>query len=85
MAVEAKSSELHMSICDNGKGFDASDTKVAEGHYGFKTMRERVGSMAGSIWFDSRSERGTTVHVRLPRIEFVSAGDGPEREPMVAE
>jgi len=85
VADEAKGAQLHMSISDNGKGFDATDTKVAEGHYGFKTMRERAASMAGSVWFDSRPEQGTTVHVRLPGMASQPASGDLEQVPMVAE
>ncbi len=59
---------LHMSIRDNGTGFDAKDTPATEGHYGLKTMRERVASMSGSVRFESRLGQGTTVHVRLPGV-----------------
>ena len=85
LALEAKGSQLRMSIRDDGKGFDAADTNVAEGHYGFKTMRERAASMAGSVWFDSRPEQGTTVHIRLPGIASQPARDDVELAPRVAE
>lgn len=67
MAIEKNGAELHMSIRDDGTGFDAMGAEPAEGHYGFKTMRERAGMMAGSVWFESSRGHGTTVHVHVPR------------------
>jgi len=79
---KANGSVVHLSIRDNGKGFDTSDTKAVEGHYGFKTMRERAESMGGSIRIESCLGVGTTIHVSLPVTASPIAGGNQTPEPM---
>lgn len=85
IALTANGSELKMTIRDNGTGFDVNDAVAADGHYGLKSMRERVESMSGSVHVDSRPESGTTVHIRLPGVVARSPASDPNQLPVVTQ
>ena len=52
-------------------------TARAEGRLGLAGMRERVESMGGQFWVDSRAGAGTTVSAELP---VISEGEVIERD-----
>ena len=56
--------KLHMSIADDGRGFDAGPNAVGpEGHYGLRGMRERAAEIGAQITVNSRRGEGTQVDV----------------------
>ncbi|MFM8426999.1 MAG: sensor histidine kinase [Chloroflexota bacterium] len=55
---------LHMSIADDGAGFDVH--VVPAGHYGLRGMRERVLTLGGELTIDSEVGRGTTLKYKIP-------------------
>lgn len=55
---------LHMSIADDGAGFDVH--VVPAGHYGLRGMRERVLTLGGELIIDSEVGRGTTLKYKIP-------------------
>jgi PAS domain S-box-containing protein len=57
--------EIHLIICDSGKGFDVEAASKGSG-LGLTSMRERVRLAGGTIAIDSKPMVGTTIHVRLP-------------------
>jgi signal transduction histidine kinase len=63
--------ELHMAnnaltliICDDGVGFDPSSQ--FPGHFGLRSMRERVVGLGGSLKIESTSGRGVIVRATIP-------------------
>jgi signal transduction histidine kinase len=59
--------ELHLSIEDNGVGFDSSlDQPEQSQHYGLVGMRERVERMGGEFTLTSSPGKGTQVRLRIP-------------------
>jgi signal transduction histidine kinase len=59
-------SGIHLSIEDDGIGFDPH-TQVKDGHgLGITTMRERASLINGQCIIDSQRQRGTTVNVSVP-------------------
>jgi ligand-binding sensor domain-containing protein/signal transduction histidine kinase len=59
--------ELHVSIRDNGVGFDSSlDQSEQSQHYGLVGMRERVERMGGEFTLTSVPGKGTHVRLRIP-------------------
>ena len=56
---------VFLEIKDDGKGFDANDE--FPGHWGIRTMRERVERLGGLLKLSSRPGQGTTVRVEFPR------------------
>ncbi len=54
---------LHLTLTDNGKGFDV--TKESNGH-GLMSMRERTLALGGSLDIVSRQGRGTSLRFAIP-------------------
>jgi signal transduction histidine kinase len=54
---------FHLTICDNGKGFDG---EVKGNGNGWKNMRKRTTELGGTICIDSGLDRGTTIRLSLP-------------------
>jgi signal transduction histidine kinase/ligand-binding sensor domain-containing protein len=66
--------ELELAIADNGRGFDVSQQKAEEGHYGLTGMHERSTLIHGEIEILSKPGNGTRLRlsVNLSRAGFVS-------------
>ena len=61
------SGDVHLSIRDDGCGFDAKDFEdLKAGHFGLLGMRERVEALAGILSIDSALGRGTHVRATIP-------------------
>lgn len=54
---------MQIEICDDGAGFDASNT---DGGFGLVGMRERADLLAGRLDVESTPDAGTTLRVELP-------------------
>ena len=63
--LERISDELHLTIRDDGVGFDPAIAPYNEG-IGLMSMRERVGLVKGSMWIASKPQVGTEIKVRVP-------------------
>ena len=62
--------EIVLDIWDNGKGFEVPQKWVEllrEGHYGLAGIAERVQAMGGRLQIESQPEKGSLVHVVVPR------------------
>jgi ligand-binding sensor domain-containing protein/signal transduction histidine kinase len=67
---------LQVSIADNGSGFDVD--KKAKG-MGFRSMRERIGSIRGTVQIQSAPEQGTRLIAQIPIKN--NAGEKNETSP----
>ena len=56
---------ISATIEDNGKGFDARESKAFEG-LGLKNIRTRIEYLKGTVDFDSTPGRGTLVAIHVP-------------------
>ena len=54
--------KLHLSISDDGKGFDAKDGADRQG-LGLWSMRERVRMVEGRLEIQSEKQKGTRIDV----------------------
>ena len=62
---------LHVFIEDDGRGLSAARSEDGQkDHYGIQIMKERAGSVGGSVIVKPRPERGTCVCVDVP-IDFL--------------
>jgi signal transduction histidine kinase len=60
-----------MHIEDSGKGFQPEASPgVQDGHFGLRSMRERIDLLHGSITIASQPGSGTRLTVHLPRSSF---------------
>jgi PAS domain S-box-containing protein len=57
--------EIHLTVRDSGAGFDTEAAKAGRG-LGLISMEERLKLLNGSFSIESRLQRGTTIHARVP-------------------
>ena len=58
---------LLFSVSDDGLGFDPRSCRgIGDGHFGLNGIRERVGSLKGTLEIDSLPGKGTHVKISLP-------------------
>lgn len=57
---------LELSVTDDGRGFNVSETWRQDGGLGLVTMEERVNLVGGNLSVASEIGRGTTVRARVP-------------------
>ena len=69
VALTEASGQLHLSVCDDGIGFDPSGP--FPGHLGHRSMRERADRLGGLIEIESAPGEGTCV-----RATFPTGGEG---------
>ena len=65
----APGSRLHVSVQDNGRGFNPAEDRGL----GILGMKERVARLGGSLRIDSSRGRGSTVSFDLPLPESIGA------------
>jgi len=65
---------LHLSICDDGTGFDGGDPAVKQG-LGLLSMAERARLIGGRFEISSAPGAGTTIDVSTPVPATVPIGD----------
>jgi PAS domain S-box-containing protein len=65
--IESLTDEVHVSIADDGAGFDFAGSPP-DG-LGLSDMRERANMLGGTFRVDSTPDRGTTIDVRIPLRE----------------
>ena len=67
VGLEIRDRVLHLTIKDDGKGFEPSDTSSARaGHFGIVGMKERTERLGGTFSLTSRPGSGTQVEVVVP-------------------
>lgn len=57
---------LHLTVKDNGKGFDVEKGKKKRGHYGLLGIQERVRAMNGQFNIKSTKFKGTQIEITVP-------------------
>jgi signal transduction histidine kinase len=57
--------EIHLLVSDSGAGFDAQAAKQGRG-LGLISMEERLRLINGTLFIESQTTRGTTIHARVP-------------------
>jgi PAS domain S-box-containing protein len=72
--LEKTNNEIHLSVSDNGCGFDPESVLNKKG-LGFISMRERLRLVDGCIHIHTRPLRGTRVEVSVPLTREVERGD----------
>lgn len=69
ISLRGEDDQVIMEIADDGRGFRPSDVDAEDGEqgWGLTFMRERVEVIGGSFRLESGVEKGTLVHVQVPR------------------
>jgi PAS domain S-box-containing protein len=68
------SGEIHFTVSDSGAGFDLEAALKSRG-LGLTSMQERLQLVKGKFSIDSKPQRGTTIHARVP----LTSGDDSVR------
>jgi PAS domain S-box-containing protein len=63
--LEASEKKLHLSITDQGRGFDVNQHSPRDG-IGIRSMEERLRSFGGQLEISSRPMEGTRINAWLP-------------------
>jgi len=63
--LEEHSNEIHLTISDDGKGFEMDTAKQGRG-LGLASMEERVRLVKGTLAIDSKLMAGTSIRARVP-------------------
>ena len=66
IVLARKGGAVALVIEDDGRGFDAGDTR--EGGFGLEGMRERIGLLEGRLQVESRAGAGTTIVAEVPLL-----------------
>ncbi|MCI0455451.1 MAG: histidine kinase, partial [Gemmataceae bacterium] len=72
LVVRRESSGIHLTVEDDGRGFDSDALLQAPGTgkgLGLLDIRERAALLNGSVTLESKPGSGTTVHVCIPLTE----------------
>ena len=66
--LRADNGSIELAVRDDGRGFDVGllPQRIAEGHIGLQSQRERVESAGGRFEIRSSPGRGTAVEINLP-------------------
>ncbi|MBI2429170.1 MAG: VCBS repeat-containing protein [Ignavibacteriales bacterium] len=65
ITVSFSDEHVHISITDNGKGFDVET--IPDFHHGVKNMKERMTAMNGICTIESETGKGTTVKIEFKK------------------
>jgi signal transduction histidine kinase len=63
--VERVRDRIRLTVSDEGKGFELSESKDRAG-LGLESMRERLRSVGGTLCINSRPYHGTSVQAEIP-------------------
>lgn len=77
ICIQPQSSQLNISIIDDGKGFQSDPSKSKTGkHTGLVTIEERVTLFGGDVNISSKPGQGTEVSINIPLLEEYSYNVG---------
>jgi PAS domain S-box-containing protein len=74
VSLRGGASEIELTVHDSGIGFEPEEAIEGRG-LGLTSMQERLKLVQGKLSIDSKPQRGTTIHARVPVIpKTMSAG-----------
>ena len=65
VVVSRSGDDVHLSIADDGKGFDLAKVRQSGGGLGLRSIEERVRLARGHVSIETTPHQGTTLSVRL--------------------
>lgn len=77
ITVEVKDGRLHMTIADDGRGFNPEVPRGGQaGHFGCIGIEERCEKLGASARWQSTPDQGTTIEIELSLEEPAAASNG---------
>lgn len=77
VSIKSDEEQLHISVKDMGKGFDAENMEWApnkQGGFGLFNIYERIDLLGGRMDIDSEAGKGTEVVLKIPFTEKTETG-----------
>ncbi len=71
VCVTGEADQLHVEVSDLGPGIDSNGREQSDDRLGVEGMRQRVESIGGTFWIESKAGLGTHVVADLP-LELVA-------------
>ena len=65
---------IHLTIQDDGMGFNPEPTRESDSGWGLRTMKERVKLLYGTITITSEIAKGTTIAIWIPETQINETG-----------
>jgi signal transduction histidine kinase len=75
VSLKGGANEIELTVHDSGAGFEPEEATKGRG-LGLTSMQERLKLVNGQLSIDSKPQRGTTIHARVPlnpRMKSASA------------
>lgn len=66
ISIEKKESTLHLTMADNGKGFDYEAMSIENVGFGLKNISSRVDVLKGDIFLDTKPGTGVKYTIIIP-------------------
>lgn len=66
VAIVWTTTELHLAVTDDGRGFVQTPESRSDRHFGLRTMRERAERLGGSLQIETALNTGSTIRVDMP-------------------
>lgn len=63
--ITSEEHEILLDVHDDGRGFAMKET--FPGHFGLRSMQERIARLNGTLLIESTVGKGTDIYVRIPR------------------
>jgi signal transduction histidine kinase/ligand-binding sensor domain-containing protein len=70
LEIACNHSHMSLTISDNGKGL--AGRAQGEGRDGMANLRERIERLGGTLWIESKNDKGTRLRFVLPVARFTS-------------
>lgn len=67
ISLKDKKDSIHLSVIDDGIGFQLSEAKTKEKHFGLLILEERVKILGGDLIIESKPGKGTKINVVIPK------------------
>lgn len=71
MVIQFDRSALQISIHDDGKGFDMSQSAGGDQHYGLAVMKERIERLGGRFTIETAVGQGTRLTIAMKRAKLL--------------
>lgn len=82
ISLDTADGELHLRVCDNGRGFTVTPPDRPEG-LGLKIMRYRAQMLGGDLSIELAGNGGASVHCSCPLALTVEPTSGPARAALI--
>jgi signal transduction histidine kinase len=66
LTLDYGASDLTLTVCDDGRGFDPQAVAADDGHFGLKGIRVRARKINAALTISSKPKEGTSIKIVMP-------------------